>query len=115
MDQLLGIENRELCETVAKEGKLVYHIDKSDMKYKRQAMDKTNEIIYNAIKDDSKVSIAELSEMSGLSRTTVHFRVQRFKQLGYIRHRLEARRKREWEVLKAWNPDDNQKLMMRPE
>lgn len=115
MDQLLGIENKELCETVAKEGKLVYHIDKSDMKYKRQAMDKTNEIIYNAIKDDSKVSIAELSEMSGLSRTTVHFRVQRFKQLGYIRHRLEAGRKREWEVLKAWNPDDNQKLMMRPE
>lgn len=115
MSQLLGVENMELCETVAKEGKLVYYMDKSDMKYKRQAMDKTNEIIYNAIKDDSKVSIAELSEMSGLSRTTVHFRVQRFKQLGYIRHRLETGRKKEWEVLKEWNPADNQKLAMRPE
>ena len=85
------------------------------MKYRRQGMDKKNEIIYNGIKGDSKVSIAELAYMSGLSRTTVHFRVQRFKQLGYIRHRLEAGRKREWEVLKAWNPEDNQKLVMRPE
>lgn len=115
MDQLLGIKNDALCETVAKDGKVVYYIDKKDMKYKRQAMDATNEIIYNAIKGDSKVSIVELSEMSGLSRTTVHFRVQRFKQLGYIRHRLEKGRKREWEVLKAWNPEDNQKLAMRPE
>ncbi len=115
MDQLLGIKNDALCETVAKDGKVVYYLDKKDMKYKRQAMDATNEIIYNAIKGDSKVSIVELSEMSGLSRTTVHFRVQRFKQLGYIRHRLEKGRKREWEVLKAWNPEDNQKLAMRPE
>ena len=115
MDQLLGIKNDALCEKVAKDGKVVYYIDKRDMKYKRQAMDATNEIIYNAIKGDSKVSIVELSEMSGLSRTTVHFRVQRFKQLGYIRHRLEKGRKREWEVLKAWNPEDNQKLAMRPE
>ncbi len=90
-------------------------MNKGDMKYRRQAMDKTNEIIYNGIKGDSKVSIAELAYMSGLSRTTVHFRVQRFKRLGYIRHRLEAGRKREWEVLKAWNPEDNQKLVMRPE
>ena len=115
VDQLLGIKNDALCEKVAKDGKVVYYIDKRDMKYKRQAMDATNEIIYNAIKGDSKVSIVELSEMSGLSRTTVHFRVQRFKQLGYIRHRLEKGRKREWEVLKAWNPEDNQKLAMRPE
>ena len=115
MDRLLGIQNDELCEMVANDGKVVYYIDKRDMKYKRQAMDATNEIIYNAIKGDSKVSIIELSEMSGLSRSTVHYRIQRFKQLGYIRHRLEDGRKREWEVLKAWNPEDNQKLAMRPE
>lgn len=113
MDQLLGINNHELCERLAKEKKLVYYLDKDEMKYKRQDIDRTSEIIFNAIRDNSKISIQELVEISGLSTTTVHYRVKRFKELGYIRHRLETGRKKEWEVLKAWNPDDSQKIVIR--
>ena len=98
MDKVLSVENHELLKELESSSRLVYMIAKEDMKYKRNALDKTNEIIYNAIKENSKIQIQELAELTGLSRTTIHFRIQRFKELGYLGHRTEPGRKKEWEI-----------------
>lgn len=112
MDKLIGAETRALAQKAGEAGKIVYPVSKEEMKYKRNAMDKTNEIIYNAIKGNSRVSIEELSSISGLSRTTVHFRIKRFKELGIIGHPEEAGRKREWQIRKEWSAEEERKLLM---
>lgn len=113
VEKLLGLDNKVLLDSLEVSNKLIYPVEPCQMKYKRQAMDKTNEIIYNAIKNNSKISNTELAELSGLSRTTIHFRLTRFKELGYIRHCLEKGKRSEWEVLREWNSDDDTRLTMR--
>jgi len=67
------------------EKKPVTRKGRDEMKYRRNDIDKTNEILYNAIEANDKILIQELSEISGLSRTTVYFRIKRFKELGYCK------------------------------